>query len=115
MHDSLAQGRALVDYEGGETLCEGLEGAVAERTYRVAREHGLEVVLVDEEETLAAIGFAYRALGLVVEPSAAVGLAAARVGRVPTDEETVIVVTGSNIEPALLDRAIAVTDRGGAR
>lgn len=113
MHDSLAQGRALVEYEGGDTLCEGLEGAVAERTFAAARAGGLEVVLVDEEETLAAIGFAYRALGLIVEPSAAVGLAAARAGRVETDGETVIVVTGGNIEPGLLERALAVSDRSG--
>ncbi len=106
MHDSLAQGRALVDYKGGETLCEGLEGATAERTFTVARAHELQIALVDEEETLAAIGFAWRALGIVVEPSAAVGIAAARAGLVPTDEDTVIVVTGGNVDPALLDRAI---------
>ena len=106
MHDSLAQDRALVRYQGGETLCEGLEGAVAERTFAVACARRLQVALVDEEEVLAAIGFAYRALGLIVEPSAAVGIAAARSGRIAADEETVIVVTGGNIEPALLERAI---------
>ncbi|MDB4970294.1 MAG: Pyridoxal-5-phosphate-dependent protein beta subunit [Myxococcales bacterium] len=113
MHDSLAQDRALVDYEGGETLCEGLEGAISERTFAVARAHGLTVALVDEDEVLGAIGFAYRALGLVIEPSAAVGIAAARAQRVATDEETVIVVTGANVEPALLERAIAFNDRSG--
>jgi threonine dehydratase len=113
MHESLAQGRALVDYDGGETLCEGLEGGVSERTFAVARAHNLQVALVDEDEILAAIGFAYRALGIVVEASAAVGIAAARAQRVPTDEETVVVVTGGNIEPALLERAIAFNDRSG--
>ena len=34
------------------------------------------------------------------------GIAAARTQRVPTDEDTVIVVTGGNIEPSLLERAI---------
>jgi threonine dehydratase len=111
MHDSLAQNRALIDYVGAPTICEGLEGATAERTYAIAKAHSLPIALVDDTETLAAVGFAYRALGLVVEPSAAVGLAAARTGRIPTDEDTVIVVTGSNIDPDLLDRAIAVYDR----
>jgi threonine dehydratase len=106
MHDSLAQGRALVDYRGGDTLCEGLEGATAERTFAIARDHGLVIALVDDDETLAAVGFAYRALGLVIEPSAAVGIAAARAGRVSTDEDTVLVITGGNIEPSLLERAI---------
>jgi threonine dehydratase len=110
MHDSLAQGRALVHYQGAATICEGLEGATAERTFAVAREHRLAIALVDDDETLAAIGFAWRALGLVIEASAAVGIAAARAGRVSTDEDTVIVVTGGNIEPSLLERAIARND-----
>jgi threonine dehydratase len=111
MHESLAQGRALVDYVGESTICEGLEGATAERTFRIVQAHKMPVALVDDADTLAAVGFAYRALGLVVEPSAAVGLAAARTGAVATDEDTVIVVTGGNIDPALLDRAIAAYDR----
>ena len=115
MHDSLAQGRALVDYRGGETVCEGLEGATAQRTFDIARAHNLSIALVDDDETLAAVGFAWRALGYVVEPSAAVGLAAARAGRVPTDEDTAIIVTGGNIDPALLDRAIALSDRFDTR
>jgi len=106
MHDSLVVGRALVEYRGGETLCEGLEGATAQRTFDIARAHNLPIALVEEDDTLEAVGFAWRALGYVVEPSAAVGIAAARAGLVPTDEDTVIVVTGGNIEPALLERAI---------
>ncbi len=111
MHESLAQGRALVDYVGDDTICEGLEGATAERTFAIAQAHALPIALVDDAETLAAVGFAYRALGIVVEPSAAVGIAAARVGRVATDEDTVIIVTGSNVDPAMLDRAITTYDR----
>jgi threonine dehydratase len=106
MHDSLAQGRALVAYRGADTICEGLEGATAERTFAIAREHRLQIALVDDTETLAAVGFAYRALGLVIETSAAVGIAAARTGRVTTDEDTVIIITGGNIEPSLLEQAI---------
>jgi threonine dehydratase len=115
MHDSLLQGVALVHYRGDETLCEGLEGAVAERTFAIARAHRLAVTLVDEDEVLQAVGFAYRRLGIVIEPSAAVGIAAVRAGRVPVDDGTVVVVTGSNVEPALLDRAIAAFDAAPPR
>jgi threonine dehydratase len=106
MHESFAQGRALVDYEGGPTACEGLEGAVADRTYRLARQHVDSIVLVDEDETLRAIAFAYRVLGLVVEPSAAVVLAAVQSGRVMAEDDTALVITGSNLDPETLDRAL---------
>ena len=114
MHDSLAQGRALTDYHGGETLSEGTEGAVAERTFAIARAHRLAVELVEESELLDAIGFAYRRLGVIVEPAAALGIAAVRAGRVPVDDGTVVVVSGGNIDPALLDRAVAAFDRTAA-
>lgn len=110
MHESLRQGRALVDYDGAPTLCEGLEGGVCERTFSIVRAHNVAIALVGEDEVLAAIGFAFRALGQVVEPSAAVVLAAARSGAVATDEDTVLVISGGNIEPALLERAIAAYD-----
>jgi threonine dehydratase len=106
MHESLAQGRALVDYDGAPTLCEGLEGGVCERTFEIVRARQVHIALVDEDAILEAIGFAYRALGQVMEPSAAVVIAAARTGAVPTDEDTVLVISGGNIEPALLERAI---------
>jgi threonine dehydratase len=106
MQESFAAGRAQTTYVGGATVCEGLAGAVSERTYALARAHVDELALVDEEEVLGAMAFAYRALGLVVEPSAAVGLAAVRAQRVAVDENSVVVVTGSNVDPEVLDRAL---------
>jgi threonine dehydratase len=110
MHASLAAGRALLDYAGAATLCDGLEGTVGERPFALTRARGVSMALVDEEAILRAVGFAFRALGLVMEPSAAVCVAAARAGAVPVDEETVIVVSGSNIDDALLDRGIRAHD-----
>jgi threonine dehydratase len=107
MHHSLAVGQAQLRYHGEPTVCEGLEGAVAERTYQLVRAHVRQIVLVDESDVLAAVAFAYRALGLLVEPSAAVVIAAARAGRVLCDERTALVITGSNLDGELLDRALA--------
>ncbi|HZS40885.1 MAG TPA: pyridoxal-phosphate dependent enzyme, partial [Polyangia bacterium] len=107
MHDSLRDGRAHVTYGGGATLCDGLEGAVADRTYELARSYVRQIALVDEEQVLQAVAFAYRVLGLVVEPSAAVGIAAVRAGVAPADAETAILITGSNVDPEILDRALA--------
>jgi threonine dehydratase len=108
MHESFTQGRALVDYHGGPTACEGLEGAVAERTYAIAKQHVDSIVLVEEDEVLRAVAFAYRVLGLLVEPSAAVVLAAAQSGRVMAEDDTTLIVTGSNIDTEVLDRALAI-------
>jgi threonine dehydratase len=106
MHESLVRGRALTEYEGGTTVAEALEGPVAERTFALCR--GLsDLVLVEEHEILAAIAFAYRALGLLVEPGAAVVLAAVRAERIAAEDDTVVVITGANVDGAFVDRSLA--------
>jgi threonine dehydratase len=107
MHDSLRDGVAYERYVGGDTICDGLAGAVASRMVELVRAHVSGVVLVDEEQVLAAMAFAWRTLGLVMEPSAAVGVAAVRAGAAPCDGETVVVVTGANVDAEVLDRALA--------
>jgi threonine dehydratase len=102
MHESLAAERAFTTYTGTATLCEGLAGGVSERTYALARAHLAEIRLVDEDAVLDAMAFAYRSLGLVVEPSAAVAIAAAQ----GLGDDTCVVVTGSNVDPEVLDRAL---------
>ncbi|HEY7953869.1 MAG TPA: pyridoxal-phosphate dependent enzyme [Polyangia bacterium] len=107
MHESLRLGRALSSYQGGATRAEGLEGGIALRTFELARAHLSRIELVGEDEILAAVAFAWRALGLYVEPSAAVVLAAVRSGQVIAEEDTALVLTGANLDPALLDEALA--------
>ncbi len=106
MHESLALGRALTAYDGAPTRAEGLEGPVAERTFALARALD-RIVLVDEDAILGAVAFAYRALGLLVEPSAAVAIAAMQHKLLSPSPRTVVVVTGGNVEPELLDEALA--------
>lgn len=102
MHDSLRLGRALVRYDGGETLAEGCEGAVAESTYAICRDHGVTVSLVSEASIARAVARAYR-LGFVVEPSAAVPLAAVFDGVIAPAGPTAIVITGGNVDDERLD------------
>ncbi len=120
MHDSLAGGRALTVYQGGETVAEGCEGATAEQTYELCRRHGVRIGLVSEAAIRRAVAFAYRKLGVICEPTAAVAIAgvlegvvpgagpaapgAARVGAAPGP--TVIVVTGGNVQPQRLDEIL---------
>jgi threonine dehydratase len=111
MRRSLDEGRAYTTYEGGPTLAEGLEGAVSERTFAMARDYFPDIALVSELQIREAIVYAYRTLGIMCEASAAPAVAAllddasAIRGR-----RTVVVISGGNIEPALLDQLLT----GGA-
>ena len=46
MRRSLDEGRAYTTYDGGPTLAEGLEGAVSERTFAMARDYFPDIALV---------------------------------------------------------------------
>jgi threonine dehydratase len=86
-----------------KTIADGLRmrtpGAV---TFPVLQKHLARVELVSDEEMLDAMGFALRALRLVLEPSGAASLAAAlREGR----GRCGVLLSGGNVEPALLAEA----------
>jgi threonine dehydratase len=107
MKRSLEGGRALTRFEGGPTLAEGLEGGVSERTFRMAQDYCPEIGLVSEVAIRQSISYAYRTLGLICEASAAVTLAALLEGVfVLPSRRVVLIITGSNIEPDLLDQLL---------
>jgi threonine dehydratase len=107
MHRSLDEGRAYTTYEGGTTLAEGLEGAVSERTFAMARDYFPEIALCSELAIRQAIVYAYRTLGILCEASAAPALAALLDDAGPVrGRRTVVVVSGGNIEPDLLDELL---------
>jgi threonine dehydratase len=107
MRRSLDEGRAYTTYDGGPTLAEGLEGAVSERTFHMARDYFPEIALVSELAIRQAIVYAYRSLGVICEASAAPALAALLEDASPVrGRRTVVVVSGGNIEPALLDQLL---------
>lgn len=108
MHRSLELGRAMVTYPEGEpTIAEGLEGRVSERTFAIVREAIARIALVSESEIRAAMAWGFRRLGLLLEPSAAVAVAAVLEGRVEAaGRRLTCVLTGSNMDPDLLDAAL---------
>jgi len=110
MRRSLDDGRAYTTYDGGPTLAEGLEGAVSERTFQMARDYFPEIALVSEVAIRQAIVYAYRTLGILCEASAAPALAALLEDAAPIrGRRTVVLVSGGNIEPALLDQLLTGT------
>ena len=107
MRRSLDEGRAYTTYEGAPTLAEGLEGAVSERTFAMARDYFPDIALVSELQIREAIVYAYRTLGIMCEASAAPALAALLDdASTIRGRRTVVVITGGNIEPDLLDQLL---------
>jgi threonine dehydratase len=108
MRRSLDEGRAYTSYTGAPTLAEGLEGAVSERTFAMARDYFPDIALVSELAIRRAIVYAYRTLGILCEASAAPALAALLEDASPVrGRRTVVVVSGGNIEPDLLDQLLS--------
>jgi threonine dehydratase len=93
------------------TLADGLAGnlELGAVTVDIAREHHVEVLTVSEADIRSAMAFSVHKMGLVLEGAGAVGVAAVRAGIVAprTDgRETVVLLTGRNIAPALLEEVL---------
>jgi threo-3-hydroxy-L-aspartate ammonia-lyase len=84
------------------TIADGLLAAQpGELTFEVNRRLLDDVVTVDEADIVAAMGFCFSRLKVVVEPSGAVPLAALLAGVVPGDGRRIaVVLSGGNIAPA---------------
>jgi threonine dehydratase len=82
------------------SIADGLSAPFAgELPVEICREHGVESVLVTEEEIVEGMHFAYGRAKLACEPAGAVGIAALLAGKVAFDEgQTVVaVVSGGNV------------------
>jgi len=85
-----------------DSFCDALlTPRVAPITFRILNERGVTAVAVTDEEAGEAVRFAWERHGLVVEPGGAVALAALLAGKAQPGEETVVVLSGGNVDPAL--------------
>ena len=104
MRRSLELGRIVpVEEPAPPTRCDALQTKqVSPLTFGALRDAGARGVAVSEEEVAEAMRFAFRNLRIVAEPGGAVALAAliaGKAGEVP--DETVVVVSGGNVDPRL--------------
>jgi threonine dehydratase len=76
-------------------------------TLGVLRDRSARAVAVSDADVAAAIRFAWEKHQLVVEPGGVAALAAILAGKVEPREDTVVVVSGGNIDPALHARIVA--------
>ena len=90
------------------TLCDAIQTLhVAELTLDILRRRRARAAAVSDGDVEAAIRFAWEEHRLVVEPGGAAALAAVLAGRIAPMEDTVVVVSGGNVDPELHARIIA--------
>jgi threonine dehydratase len=94
-----------VPAEAPDTICDALQTPrVSPITFTILRERRANALWVSDSEASEAVRFAFERHGLVVEPGGAVALAALLAAKVAPLEETVVVLSGGNIDPALHSR-----------
>lgn len=106
LYKSLAA-REVIKLQKTESIADGLitlnVGNVPFAELTRERERIRGVVLVDDDSIRAAVQFLWRTCRLAVEPSGAATTAALLAGAVPRGRTTVLVVSGGNVDPSLLE------------
>ena len=74
--------------------------------FGILRDRRAVALSVSDAETAQAVRFAWERHGLVVEPGGAVALAAVLAGKMPPLLDTVVILSGGNVDPALHTRII---------
>lgn len=81
------------------TIADGLRSSLGPLTFAVIRTHVDEIVTASEQEIVAAMRLVWEVMKLVIEPSAAVPLAALLAGRLPIGGRKIgVVFSGGNVD-----------------
>ena len=90
-----------------DTRCDALQTPqVSPITFGILSDRAAVALTVSDSEAFGAVRFAWKRHQLVVEPGGAVALAALLSGKLAPVEDTVVVLSGGNIDPALHARII---------
>jgi threonine dehydratase len=96
-----------VPKDAPNTFCDALQTPrVSPITFGILRDRQATALSVSDAEVAEAMRFAWDRHGLVVEPGGAVALAALLAGKLAALEDTVVVLSGGNVDPALHARII---------
>jgi threonine dehydratase len=98
----------IVEVELQPTIADGIAvSKPGELNFEIIKHVVDEVVTVDDDETARAILTLLERAKLVVEPAGAVGVAAIISGLIKTSGPTVVVLSGGNIDPMIMERVIS--------
>ena len=97
---SLASGE-LVPQLAPDTICDGLQSSLGELTWPILRDHLAGIITVDDDAVRQAMWLLWKQMELLVEPSGAIGLAAALSPGFQSDAQRVgVILTGGNVDLA---------------
>ena len=100
LRDSMRDGKCYEEYAAAPTICDGLAGGIGKMVFEAAQNKLIDdVVLVEEEETRAAVRALAETQQLIVEGSGAVGIAALLARKTDLSGKRVVaVLSGGNID-----------------
>ncbi len=97
---SLAAGRLILQ-TSPQTIADGLKTSLGELTWPIVRDHIERIVTVGDDATIEAMRFIWQRAKLIIEPSAAVAVAAVlsdEFRRLEGIQEVGIVLSGGNVD-----------------
>ena len=93
----------IISSENPDTVADGLRTSLGDRTFPIILEKVDEIVTVGEESIVQAMRLVWERMKIIVEPSAAVPLAAIIAGRLDVSgKRTGIILSGGNVDLATL-------------
>ncbi len=106
---SLQAGRIIANDKTAGSVCDALLTSKPGRmSLAINRANRAEAATVSDAAALDAVAYAFAELKLVVEPGGAVALAALLAAKIAARDRTVVVVlSGGNLDPAVLQQALA--------
>lgn len=97
-HDSLASGTRVTGCVA-HTICDGLRAELGTITFDILRSHVAGILVVPDQDTIAAMRLLWERLKLVIEPSAAIAFAAVLRERERfAGRNVAIVLSGGNVD-----------------
>ena len=95
---SLAAGKRITAFEP-DTVCDGLRGTLGAPNFTLLRDRGIDVITVDDRDTIAAMRLLWARAKLPVEPSSAIALAAVlQQPRRFAGQRVGIILSGGNVD-----------------